>query len=84
MPEGSVSVSVTLCASLAPLFVTVTLYETLFPAMTVIGPVFVTARSASATWNVIAPLNGAQLLDGVGVVDGSRRNVPVPPEPPSL
>ncbi len=46
VPPGSVSLSVTLSASLGPPFVTLTLYVVLLPATTVAGPLFVTARSA--------------------------------------
>jgi hypothetical protein len=51
---GSVSVKVTLAASDGPLFVTVSVYVAVMPAVAVGGPLFVTARSAAVVTIVVA------------------------------
>ncbi len=66
---GSTSVSVTVCASLGPLFITVTVKVRFVPAITGFGdPLFVTLRSAEVVTSVLAGIDVLFVLSGSGVV----------------
>ena len=64
-PLGTASVMVTFCASLAPLFVTTTVYDRFPPADAAAGPLFVIETSAVA---VAVEVALAELSDGLASV----------------